>query len=86
MYGNDTINAKLSALAEAEKRLHENTANCYQEVAPPCRPSLQERVGMDLDRARRESRKREHLEELAHLLAKNPEMARILDLLDDVRS
>lgn len=51
----------------------------------PCRASLRERVAMDLGRARRESRKLERLSELEFLLDKNPEVARILDLIEDVR-
>lgn len=58
----------------------------------PCRASLRERIEMDLGRARRESRKLEResrklerLSELESLLDKNPEVARILDLIEDVR-
>jgi len=53
----------------------------------PChRASLRERVLMDLAKARRESRKLERLSELEYLLDKNPDIARILDLIEDVRA
>lgn len=49
------------------------------------RPNLRERVAMDLEHAERQSRKRDRLAELQMLLDKHPEVARIFDLLDDVR-
>jgi hypothetical protein len=49
------------------------------------RPSLRERVSMDLAKAQRESRREMRLAELHELLARNPEVARILDLMEDVR-
>ncbi len=48
----------------------------------PARVPLQERVEMQLNRANRDARKVERLHELQHLLQKNPDVARILDLMD----
>lgn len=56
-----------------------------QEDCEPARPSLGERVANQLGKARRESRKESRLAELSYLLEKNPEVARILDLIEDVR-
>ncbi len=54
-------------------------------ASEPKRSTLAERIGMDLHSARRQSARRERLEELSFLLDKNPEIARILDLLEDVK-
>ena len=51
----------------------------------PMRVSLRERVAMDLNRSVRESNKLQRLQELTFLLDKNPEVARILDLIEEVR-
>jgi hypothetical protein len=51
----------------------------------PCRASLRERVAMDLRRSQKEADKRDRLAELDMLLDKHSEIARILDLLEDVR-
>lgn len=53
--------------------------------APPCRPGIRERVGSQLRESNRQLEKAGRLNELAFLLDKNPEVARILDLLDEVR-
>lgn len=55
------------------------------DTAQSARPSLRERVSMDLHRSMREVRKRDRLEELSYLLDKNPDIARILDLIEEVR-
>jgi hypothetical protein len=49
------------------------------------RPSLMERVSGQLERGRIESARACRLDELKYLLDKNPEVARILDLIEDVR-
>lgn len=49
------------------------------------RPSLRDRVSSDLRCAIDQSRKAEQLRELSFLLDKNPEVARILDLMEIVR-
>jgi hypothetical protein len=51
----------------------------------PARPNIMERVANDLRRAQRESRKADRLGELEYLLNKHPDIARILDLIEDVR-
>lgn len=51
----------------------------------PCRPSLRERVDQQCCYARNESRRARRLDELARLLDKNPEVARILDLMEELR-
>lgn len=58
------------------------TNGLYDE---PCRASLRERVDSQLHRARREKIKAERLEELQYLLEKYPDIARILDLIEEVR-
>lgn len=53
--------------------------------AVEARQSLAERIASQLDRSGREARKLEALNELSFLLQKNPEVARILDLMEAVR-
>lgn len=50
-----------------------------------CRASLAERVSNQARNAARESDRLHRLRELEMLLAKNPEVARILDLMEEVR-
>ena len=59
-----------------------STAN---EAVQAVQPSLRERIRDQAARARRESRKADRLDELNFLLEKNPEVARILDLLEDAQ-
>jgi predicted Zn-dependent peptidase len=63
-------------------------ANC--ETAQACdaeyRPGLRERVSSQLRDINRQEKKGLRLAELQHLLDKNPEVSRILDLLEEVRS
>lgn len=82
---------------EQEQKLKAMQADCAKGAATPygmlntldqdspCRASLRERVAMDLRRAERESYKALRLRELSDLLEKNPDMARILDLVEEVR-
>lgn len=49
------------------------------------RPSLLERVAGQAQSARYSANKAERLEELTYLLQKHPDVARILDLIDEVR-
>ncbi len=51
----------------------------------PCRPSLMERVSSQRRRAQQEADQVNRLAELQYLLEKNPEVARILDLLELVK-
>lgn len=46
--------------------------------------SLRDRLAERVDGSRRERRRAEKLEELVYLLDKNPEIARILDLFEEV--
>jgi hypothetical protein len=83
------------AKMEAEKMYQSNLAQgsartptsglLGYEATQPVRPNLRERVASDLGRARRDANKRDRLEELQLLLDKHPDIARILDLLEDVR-
>lgn len=52
----------------------------------PCRVGLVERIHAQLRRSTGEARRAERLQELAMLLDRNPEVARILDLVDEFRS
>lgn len=47
--------------------------------------SLRRRIQVQVRTAKRESRRLEKLMELEYLLEKNPEIARILDLIEEVR-
>lgn len=51
----------------------------------PSRVGIRERVNAQLHRAQQESNRASRLHELAYLLEKNPEIARILDLVEEVR-
>lgn len=60
------------------------TGNAVQQQV--CRASLTERIRERQMRAQSERGREERLAELSYLLEKNPDVARILDLLDiDVR-
>lgn len=61
-------------------------AQGYMGVDWPCRLSLNERVEAQLNRSMREAKRAERLQVLAYLLNKHPDIARILDLVDEVRS
>lgn len=78
-YQSSDMDAKLSAAAAQQC----NAAGIAFEK--PCRESLIGRIRNQRSRAQMEARRMEHLFELEHLLEKNPEVARILDLLDEVR-
>ncbi len=92
MYGQEE---KLKAAREAEtsaaKCAQGSTAGVAKELGyatrfdDPGRVGIRERVENDLNRASREARKLEQLHELSFLLQKNPEVARILDLIEIVR-
>lgn len=51
----------------------------------PCRAGLRERVALDRQSAGRSAEKLERLRELESLLDRFPEIARILDLIEEVR-
>ena len=48
----------------------------------PCKAPLRDRIGSRARRAGNEARRAENLKELQYLLDKNPEVARILELLE----
>lgn len=52
------------------------------ELKMPCKSSLRDRIASRAHHAARESRRAENLQELQYLLDKNPEVARILELLE----
>lgn len=56
-----------------------------KDADSPCRASLMERVSSQCHRSGQEARRLGRLQELQYLLDKNPEIARILDLLEEVR-
>jgi hypothetical protein len=75
---------KLDAIGKAA------TQQKYQEQAGAfmggaCRVGLRERVARQMERAMEESGKFSRLSELSELLNRNPEVARILDLIEEVR-
>ena len=52
------------------------------EAHMPCKSPLRDRIASRAHHAARESRRAENLKELQYLLDKNPEVARILELLE----
>ena len=58
---------------------------CAERTQIPSMPSLRERIHDQRYRAQVESRRAEQLGELECLLDKNPETARILELLEQVK-
>lgn len=50
-----------------------------------CRTPLRDRIYRQMEESNMQARKLERLSELAGLLEKNPDIARILDLIEDVR-
>ena len=82
---------KLKSMAEQEARLNQGST-CASSVLGSTNegcclasPSLRERIRNQSYHAKVESRRVEQLQELEFLLDKNPEVARILDLLESVR-
>ena len=57
------------------------TGGCPKEY----RATLRERVGRQRERAQLEACNVERLAELEYLLDKNPDVARILDLMEDIK-
>lgn len=89
----EKLNAmKMEQMAQATKRYQTGLgasigdAECAEQVTKdPELSGIRDRVAHRLDRAWRESRKADRLQELAMLLQKNPEVARILDLIEETR-
>lgn len=58
----------------------------YAEALQPARETLIGRIRNQVSRCSREARKAKQYKELQYLLDKNPEVARILELLDVVQA
>ena len=84
-------------MAQQKKSLYEQAENMRadsmtqggrvgrKETPEPCKTSMKERFEANLYQAKRQSRKRDQLEELLYLLDKHPEVARILDLIESLQ-
>ncbi len=57
----------------------------YADTSMPRRPGLRERLRTNLRFAREQVQKTEMMNELEYLLEKNPEVARILELMEEVK-
>ena len=66
------------------KSMYDNQ-QCSTSAGGCANPSLRERISAQKFRAQQESRNANRLAELECLLDKNPEVARILDLLESVK-
>jgi hypothetical protein len=55
-----------------------------QDTAEPRRETMRERLSGRIDRSRREQYRTDQMSELLFLLEKNPELARILELIEQV--
>lgn len=74
---------KMKAMAAREAN-GASIGNCAGVARDTDAPSLRQRIKSQLRRAQDEARKENALHELEYLLDKNPEVARILDLLDQI--
>jgi biotin synthase-related radical SAM superfamily protein len=81
MYDNEK-ESQIKGMYAGQPQCGAQTANVTDE---PCKPGLFERVRMQARSAERETHRAMRLAELSHLLEKNPEVARILDLMETVR-
>lgn len=98
MQSNDYVTEQRQAQKEAYDtgaKLGAMTPNLMQgkvgslggyDTEGPCHVGLVERIHAQLRRTTGEARRAERLQELAMLLDRNPEVARILDLVDEFRS
>ena len=76
---------RLEELQKAKIQAQSSILGCGQVgagLSEAAQPGLRERVAMNLNRAQQEARRSDVLHELQYLLDKNPEVARILDLLE----
>ena len=83
----DYINEKAKALAaELSKAQIQSVGAGYavggMALDEPCKAPLRDRIASRARRAGNEARRAENLKELQYLLDKNPEVARILELLE----
>lgn len=89
MYANQEAELKKAAHDAAELNArcdthYQTNARMEKGCDEPMRENLRGRVHSELRRSMRESRKAENLQELAMLLDKNPEVARILELMEGI--
>lgn len=78
--------AKIRAYNELNQgQVGVGTMGLANESPKIARPRLLERIANQRYRAENESRRADNLRELEYLLEKNPDIARILDLLDVVK-
>lgn len=94
MYGDATQQAEKSAAYEADLRAQAHSAGQTMggaignastlNQATPKRETLRNRMARGVDRMHRDRIRANGMEELVYLLDKNPEVARILDLLEEV--
>ncbi len=69
----------------AHDTLAQSSGILYGSALEPARPNIRERVAKQLEYSQTEARKVGRLRELSRLLEKNPDVARILDLVEEVR-
>lgn len=81
----ETIEQKLKYYAESNAQSNPQCGVLGKDVIEPMRDNLRGRIADQRQRAERESRRAMALAELEYLLDKNPEFARILDLLEEVK-
>ncbi len=62
---------------------HQTEIGC--DTMPACQPSLRERVQAQADSASRRAGEASRMQELSDLLHKNPDVARILELMGEFR-
>lgn len=77
MYGTDPIR-------DTADRLAKQQAEIGNASTTPARETLRNRMARGVDRIHRDRDCANKMEELVYLLDKNPEVARILDLFDEV--
>ena len=84
MYGDEKLQEP--SLADLKEKMRmQDQANMACGTVGCARVCLRDRVEQQANEAERQGAKARHLFELSQLLAKNPEIARILDLLEEVR-
>lgn len=83
-----SLEAANRAMKEAQSQQFTNQAGIGRAMTSEpfgCRTPLRDRIYRQMEESNMQARKLERLSELAGLLEKNSEVARILDLLEDVR-
>ncbi len=75
---------QLKQAAYEQQAKYGTVGGATQECAMPARDSLTQGFRAQASRLRRDQHKLDQLNELTYLLDKNPEVARILDLIDAI--